>query len=206
MSAHTVGVEPITPALRRTTLPPAAARLAVVERVDGAVVKVCATDVELPAGIRLAEAAAGAAMAYGARLVSPRYPLTRTIVVEPVTAGLYPLLTDRERQTADLHQTYAVVGRQPGDLPTVLGVGRDRARLDRAARELAWAYAAVLLPPVTVVPPRVGDKDSCRFCRADVVLTVAEVSGRAVPYWTHVEPAPYGDRSAHAAVVLGVAA
>lgn len=203
MSGHTVGVEPITPALRRTTLPPAAARLAVVERVDGAVVKVCATDVEMPAGI-LAEVAAGAAMAYGARLVPPRYPLTRTIVVEPVTAGLYPLLTDRERKAADLDQTYAVVGRQPGDLPTVLGVGRDRNRLDRAARELAWAYAAMLLPPVTVAPPRVGDKDSCRQCRADVVLTVADVSGRAVPFWTHVEPAPYGDRSAHAARV-GVA-
>ena len=200
MSPHTVGVEPITPALRREHTVPAAATLAVVERA-GRHVKICTTDAELSAGIRIAEAAAGIAMAYGARLAPPRYPLTRTIVVEPVTAGLYPLLTDRERATADLHQTYAVVGRQPGDLPTVLGVGRDRVRLDRTAAELARAYAAALLPPVTVPPPRVGDKDQCRDCRDDVVLTVAGVRGRPVPYWTHVEPAPYGDQDAHAARV-----
>jgi uncharacterized membrane protein YqaE (UPF0057 family) len=124
--------------------------------------------------------------------------VTATIGVEPVTTGLRWLLTDREWQAADGDQLYAVVGRRPGDLPTVLATGRDGARLERTARELARTHAAVLLPPVTVPPRCVGDKGVCRDCRADVVLTVAEVSGRPVPYWTHVEPAPYGDRSAHA--------
>jgi hypothetical protein len=178
VSGHTVGVEPITADLRRAALPPAAATVAVVERMDGDLVKLCATDGELPGGI-LAKVAAGAAMAYGARLVPPR----PTVTVVPISAHQRRLLTRHETGS------HAIVLRQAGARTVVLGTGHDPARLSAAAAELALTYAAALVahdssrcwaccPPLVVVR-------GCLDCRAGVVPALAHTDGRLVAYWTH---------------------
>jgi hypothetical protein len=123
---------------------------------------------------------------------------TTTVGVEPIGAELRPLLTSRERRLSLRRTTHAVVARRPGDRPRVLGVGRDLTGLVGVAAELARTCAVEYVSPGMAAP---GQTDACAECGEPAVVAVAEVRGRRVPYWQHVEPAGHSDLRAHAARV-----
>jgi hypothetical protein len=121
--------------------------------------------------------------------------VTATIGVEPIGAELRPLLTSRERRLSLRRTTHAVVARRDGDRPRVLGVGRDLTALRCVAAELARTSATGYVSSPWLAP---GQTDACVTCGERVVVAVAEVGRRWVPYWVHVEPAEHSDPQAHA--------
>lgn len=74
-----------------------------------------------------------------------------TIGVEPITPEIRPLLTGRERQTADIRTVYLVVARCAGRRPLVLASGRSWVRLSRVAWELARTHAVRCVPTPALV-------------------------------------------------------
>lgn len=76
-----------------------------------------------------------------------------TIGVEPITPELRPLLTDRERKTADIRAVYLVVARCAGRRPLVLASGPSWRRLAWAAWELARTHAVRCAPTQLIAAP-----------------------------------------------------
>lgn len=125
IATHTVGVEPVT----RETAPycPATARRAVVERYDGRLVKVVATDADQLHGT-LQEYAQAAAHAYGADLADPPTDDIAKVlhraarhVAQPVNASLPEALRtvtrDQHLASRAVDALARVLHRHPRDLP-----------------------------------------------------------------------------------------
>lgn len=85
--------------------------------------------------------------------------MTGTIGVEPITPEIRPLLTTRERKTAAIRRTSAVVARFGDCRPVVLATGRDRTRLAWAAWELALTHGVVCVatPAFAALEPEAGE-------------------------------------------------
>ncbi|MET8864627.1 hypothetical protein ABZW11_16955 [Nonomuraea sp. NPDC004580] len=147
IATHTVGIEPITNDTRPHV--PTTATRAVVERYDGRLVKVVATDADQLHGT-LHEYAQAAAHAYGANLAGTRHDGSSDEVLRrmarlvhgPYNASLPEALHLATRNPATARQAVQrladTLGRHPRDLP-LWGVTRPRAQVAAALRIAAGA-------------------------------------------------------------------